>query len=115
MKIYQASLLTLATLTLVTACGGNRLMPPPVRAAMTAARVVSHAENKDSDNSIPNDEVPANILSAAQAKVPSFVLESAQLNKKLIRSNYELAGNAQGQRYKITVNRLGLVTNVDQN
>ena len=115
MKLHQATLLTLATLTLVTACGGDRLMPPPVRAAMTAARVVSHAENKDADNRVPNDEVPANILSAAQAKVSGFVLESAQLNKKLIRSNYELAGNAQGQRYKITVNRLGLVTNVDQN
>jgi hypothetical protein len=115
MKIHHATLLTLATLTLVTACGGNRLMPPPVRAAMTAARVVSHAEKKDADNSIPNGEVPANILSAAQAKVPGFILESAQLDKKLIRSNYELAGYAQGQHYEVTVNRLGLVTNVDQN
>jgi len=115
MKIHQASLLTLATLTLVTACGGNRLMPPPVRAAMTAARVVSHAEKKDADNSVPNGEVPANILSAAQAKIPGFILESAQLDKKLIRSNYELAGYAQGQHYKITINRLGLVTNVEQN
>ena len=82
---------------------------------MTAARVVSHGENKDAENRIPNDEVPANILSAAQTKVPGFILESAQLNKKLIRSNYELTGYAQGQRYKITVNRLGIVTHVDQN
>jgi hypothetical protein len=115
MKIHQATLLAIATLPLVTACGGDRFMPPPVRAAMTAARVVSHEENKDADNSIPNDDVPANILSAAQTKVPGFILESAQLDKKLIRSNYELAGYAQGQRYKITVNRLGIVTHVDQN
>ncbi len=115
MKIHQATLLAIATLTLVTACGGDRFMPPPVRAAMTAARVVSHGENKDAENSIPNDEVPANILSAAQTKAPGFILESAQLNKKIIRSNYELTGYAQGQCYKITVNRLGIVTHVDQN
>ena len=82
---------------------------------MTAARVVSHGENKDAENRIPNDEVPANILSAAQTKAPGFILESAQLDKKIIRSNYELTGYAKGQRYKITVNRLGIVTHVDQN
>lgn len=114
MKLTHAALLATTTLTLVTACGGNRLMPPPVRAAMTAARVVSHAEKKDSDDTIPNDQVPDNVLAAAQAKVPGFVLESAELDKKIIRSNYELTGYAQGQKYEIKVNRLGLVTKVDK-
>ena len=114
MKLHYATLLATTTLTLVTACGGDRLMPPPVRAAMTAARVVSHAEKKDSDDTIPNDQVPDNVLAAAQAKIPGFVLESAELDKKIIRSNYELTGYAQGQKYDITVNRLGIVTKVDK-
>ena len=113
MKKISLLLLATATALLVSACGGDRLMPPPVRAAMMAGRIVSHEEKKNDDDSIPNSEVPANILAAAQAKVPGFTLESAENDRKLIRSNWELSGYAQGQKYKITVNRLGLVTSVD--
>ena len=114
MKIHHALLLATTTLTLVTACGGGRLMPPPVRAAMTVARVASHGEKNNSDDFIPNDQVPDNILAAAQARVPGFVLQSAELDQKLIRSNYELTGYAKSHRYEITVTRLGIVTKVDK-
>lgn len=111
----KSSLLLLATATalLVSACGGDRFMPPPVRAAMTAGRIVSHEEKKSDNDSISTSEVPEKILAAAQSKVPGFTLESAEKDRKLIRSNWELSGSAQGQKYKITVNRLGLVTGVD--
>jgi len=113
MKIHHAALLATTTLTLVTACGGNAL-PPPIRAAMTVARVASRAEKNHSDDTISNNQVPDNILAAAQARVPGFVLQSAELDPKLIRSNYELTGYAKRQRYEITVNRLGIVTKVEK-
>lgn len=113
MKIPLAALLASTTLTLVTACG-NHLMPPPVRAAMKVARVASHAEKSNSDDTIPNDQVPDHILAAAKARVPGFVLQSAELDQKLVRSNYELTGYVNSQRYEITVTRLGMITKVDK-
>jgi uncharacterized membrane protein YkoI len=58
--------------------------------------------------------VPANILAAAQAKVPGFAMTSYDCDTNNGRKVYELDGTANGRKCEIKVDASGKVLKIDR-
>jgi len=58
--------------------------------------------------------VPANILAAAQAKVPGFAMSSYDTDTDNGRKVYDLEGTANGRKLEIKVDATGKVLKIDR-
>ena len=66
-------------------------------------------DGDDADNDIPKNEVPANVLAAAKAEIPGFILEEADLQQRGATRLFELQGRANGRPYEIDITADGRV------
>lgn len=92
---------TLKTLLLVTSV------------AALAACASSKPLQRDPGSSLPAG-VPANILAAAQARVPGFAMTSYDTDTDNGRMVYELDGTAYGRECEIKVDATGKVLKIDR-
>jgi uncharacterized membrane protein YkoI len=79
----------------------------------SAARGSALADERDGEERISLDDVPANIKQVAQDRVPGIVLEAAARETENGTLVYELTGTANGERYEIEVTAAGQVTEVE--
>jgi starvation-inducible outer membrane lipoprotein len=91
-----------ASLSLLTSC------------ATTPVPVAPGYENDDFDNDIPKNEVPANVLAAAKAQIPGFVLEEADLQQRGSNRLFELQGRANGRPYHLNITADGRVLHIER-
>lgn len=71
-------------------------------------------ENDDFDNDIPKNEVPANVLAAAKAEIPGFILEEADLQQRGAARLFELQGRANGRPYHLDITADGRVLRIER-
>ena len=93
-----------ASLTLLSSCATQ---PRPV-----APGYADDAD--DADNDIPKNEVPANVLAAAKAQIPGFVLEETDLQQRGAARLFELQGRANGRPYEIDITADGRVLRIER-
>ena len=67
----------------------------------------------DSNDRETSVTVPRHVLAAARAKVPGFVLTSAEMAERDDRTVYDLEGKAGGNDYEIHVTPAGRVVSID--
>jgi hypothetical protein len=102
MKKTTTILLTATATVLLAACATQ---PVPVSPGY---------QNDDFDNDIPKNEVPANVLAAAKAEIPGFILEEADLQQRGSRRLFELQGRADGRRYEMDILADGRVLRLER-
>jgi hypothetical protein len=98
--------------TLLLAAAATALL-----AACATTKPVSVApgyENNDFDNDIPKNEVPANVLAAAKAEIPGFVLTEADLQQRGATRLFELQGRANGRPYHLDITADGRVLHIER-
>ena len=93
-----------ASLSLLTSCATK---PVPV-----APGYVNDSD--DFDNDIPKNEVPANVLAAAKAEIPGFVLTEANLQQRGATRLFELQGRANGRPYELDITADGRVLHIER-
>lgn len=71
-------------------------------------------DSNDFDNDIPKNEVPANVLAAAKAQIPGFVLEEADLQQRGATRLFELQGRANGRPYHLDITADGRVLRIER-
>lgn len=103
MKKTTTLLLAAAATALLAACASTKPVP-----------VAPGYENDDFDNDIPKNEVPANVLSAAKAEIPGFILEEADLQQRGAARLFELQGRANGHPYEIDITADGRVLRIER-
>jgi hypothetical protein len=104
MKKTTTLLIAAATITLFASCASQ---PQPVAPGYASA-------SDDFDNDIPKNEVPANVLAAAKAEIPGFILEEADLQQRGSRRLFELQGRADGRRYEVDILADGRVLRIER-
>ena len=102
MKKTTTLLLAAAATALLAACATK---PVPVAPGY---------ENNDFDNDIPKNEVPANVLAAAKAQIPGFILEEADLQQRGATRLFELQGRANGRPYHLDITADGRVLHIER-
>ena len=102
MKKTTTILLTATATFLLAACATQ---PVPVSPGY---------QNDDFDNDIPKNEVPANVLAAAKAEIPGFVLEEADLQQRGAIRLFELQGRANGRPYHLDITADGRVLHIER-
>jgi hypothetical protein len=103
-KTTSLLLATAASLALLSSCATQ---PRPVAPGYAN-------DSDDFDNDIPKNEVPANVLAAAKAQIPGFVLEEANLQQRGSRRLFELQGRADGRRYEMDILADGRVLRIER-
>lgn len=93
-----------ASLSLLTSCATK---PVPVAPGYAD-------DGDDADNDIPKNEVPANVLAAAKAEIPGFILEEADLQQRGATRLFELQGRANGRPYEIDITADGRVLRIER-
>ena len=93
-----------ASLSLLTSCATK---PVPVAPGYTN-------DSDDFDNDIPKNEVPANVLAAAKAQIPGFVLEEANLQQRGATRLFELQGRANDRPYELDITADGRVLHIER-
>jgi len=68
----------------------------------------------DDEQEIPLTEVPAPVLSAAQAAVEGIVLEEAEVETEDGQTVYSIEGEANGKEYEIEVTADGKVLEIEE-
>ena len=71
-------------------------------------------ENDNFDNDIPKNEVPANVLAAAKAQIPGFILEEADLQQRGATRLFELQGRANDRPYHLNITADGRVLHIER-
>ena len=71
-------------------------------------------DGDDADNDIPNNEVPVNVLAAAKAQIPGFVLEEANLQQRGATRLFELQGRANDRPYELDITADGRVLHIER-
>lgn len=104
MKKTTTLLLAAAATALLAACATQ---PRPV-----APGYVNDSD--DFDNDIPKNEVPANVLAAAKAQVPGFVLTEANLQQRGSTRLFELQGRANSRPYELDITADGRVLHIER-
>ena len=71
-------------------------------------------DSDDFDNDIPKNEVPANVLAAAKAQIPGFVLTEANLQQRGTTRLFELQGRANERPYELDITAEGRVLHIER-
>ena len=71
-------------------------------------------DGDDADNDIPKNEVPVNVLAAAKAQIPGFVLEEANLQQRGATRLFELQGRANDRPYELDITADGRVLHIER-
>jgi hypothetical protein len=104
MKKTTILLLAAASAALLTSCA---MQPRPV--------VPGYVNDSDDfDNDIPKNEVPANVLAAAKAQIPGFVLTEANLQQRGTTRLFELQGRANERPYELDITADGRVLHIER-
>lgn len=93
-----------AASALLTSCASH---PQPVAPGYVR-------DSDDFDNDIPKSEVPANVLAAAKAQIPGFVLEEADLQQRGTGHLFELQGRANRRPYTLNITADGRVLHIER-
>jgi starvation-inducible outer membrane lipoprotein len=104
MKKTTTLLLAAASAVLLTSCATQ---PRPVAPGYAN-------DSDDFDNDIPKNEVPANVLAAAKAQIPGFVLEKANLQQRGATRLFELQGRANDRPYELDITADGRVLHIER-
>jgi starvation-inducible outer membrane lipoprotein len=104
MKKTTTLLIATATVALMASCATK---PQPVAPGYASA-------SNDFDNDIPKNEVPANVLAAAKAQIPGFVLQSANLQQRGATRLFELQGRANSRPYELDITADGRVLHIER-
>jgi hypothetical protein len=104
MKKTTILLLAAVATALLTSCATK---PVPV-----APGYVNDSD--DFDNDIPKNEVPANVLAAAKAEIPGFILEEANLQQRGATRLFELQGRANDRPYELDITADGRVLHIER-
>ena len=104
MKKNTTLLLAAAATALLAACATK---PVPI-----APGYVNDSD--DFDNDIPKNEVPANVLAAAKAQIPGFVLTEANLQQRGSTRLFELQGRANSRPYELDITADGRVLHIER-
>ena len=102
MKKTTTLLLAAAAMALLAGCATK---PVPVAPGY---------ENDNFDNDIPKNEVPANVLAAAKAQIPGFILEEADLQQRGATRLFELQGRANDRPYHLNITADGRVLHIER-
>ena len=70
-------------------------------------------EYVDSDEEIELDQVPQNVLEAAQKALPGIELDEAELETKTGTEIYDLEGVLDGKRYELKISSSGEVLSIE--
>ena len=97
--------------TLLLAAAATALLAACVT---TPVPVAPGYENDNFDNDIPKNEVPANVLAAAKAQIPGFVLEEADLQQRGATRLFELQGRANDRPYHLNITADGRVLHIER-
>jgi len=101
------------TITLLLAAAATALLASCATKPVPVAPGYAKASN-DFDNDIPKNEVPANVLAAAKAQIPGFVLESANLQQRGGTRLFELQGRARSHPYELDITADGRVLHIER-
>ena len=104
MKKTTNLLLTAVSVALLASCATQ---PRPVAPGYAN-------DSDDFDNDIPKNEVPANVLAAAKAQIPGFVLEEANLQQRGATRLFELQGRANDRPYELDITADGRVLHIER-
>ena len=104
MKKNTALLIATVSVALLASCATK---PQPVASGYASA-------SDDFDNDIPKNEVPANVLAAAKAQIPGFVLEEANLQQRGATRLFELQGRANDRPYELDITADGRVLHIER-
>jgi hypothetical protein len=110
MKKATTLLLTAAASAFLSSCATPTT--PATQARSVAPGYVNDGDDFDDD--IPKNEVPANVLAAAKAEIPGFVLEEADLQQRGSARLFELQGRANGRPYEIDITADGRVLRIER-
>jgi len=111
---------TLKTLLLVTsaallaACASSKNCGTSCSSNQSAACSTSKSCSTGTSCSTKPCGVPANILAAAQAKVPGFAMTSYDTDTDNGRKVYDLDGTANGRKCEVKVDANGKVLKIDR-
>lgn len=104
MKKTTTLLLAVVSAALLASCATK---PQPVAPGYTN-------DSDDFDNDIPKNEVPANVLAAAKAQIPGFVLTEANLQQRGATRLFELQGRANDRPYDLVITADGRVLHIER-
>jgi hypothetical protein len=110
MKKTTTTLLTAVAAAFLSSCATQT--SPTTQARPVAPGYVNDGD--DADNDIPKNEVPANVLAAAKAEIPGFILEEADLQQRGATRLFELQGRANGRPYELDITADGRVLRIER-
>ena len=95
-----------------TGCYDSAIAVDDTRPVVAMAAV--DVDSDDGEEKIPLDQVPANVMSAAQAAIPGLVLEEAERETEDGTVVYSLQGTADGEEYEVEVSAAGKVLEIEK-